>query len=137
MNLSGSDVHILQMHSYGGEAAEGLEPAGKVVGGHEVCEVRSQLVVVVVVETFDGGFLDCAVHSFDLAVGPGVVGLSQPVLNPICFTDHVEAHRTGVDGVPVPRLLCELNAPRHCLSDQWRSNSSIGENGVNVVGPVL
>ena len=36
------------------EAAQRLEPASEVVGGPEVGEVRSQLVMAVVVEAFDG-----------------------------------------------------------------------------------
>ena len=55
------------------------------------------------------GVLDGAVHPLDLAVRPGVVGLGQTVLDPIGFADHVEAHRPGVDGVPIPRLFCELD----------------------------
>jgi hypothetical protein len=41
-----------------GEACEGLEPFGEVVGGDEVAEVYSQLVVAVVVEALDGGLFD-------------------------------------------------------------------------------
>ena len=77
--------------------------------------------MAVVMEALDGRVLDGSVHPFDLAIGPGMVGLGQPVLNPVCLTNHVEAHRPGIDGVPVPRLLCELNAV-------------VGENGVNLVG---
>ena len=94
----------------------------------------SQLVVVLVVEALDGRVLDRAVHALDLAVGPRVVRLGQPVLDPVCLADHVEAHRPGVDGVPVAGLLGELDAPRHCLSDRWRSNGSIGQDRVDLVG---
>jgi hypothetical protein len=38
------------------------------VGGDEVVEVSSQLIVAVVVEALDGGILDGAVHPLDLAV---------------------------------------------------------------------
>ena len=94
----------------GREATEGLESAGEVVGGQEVGKVCSQLVVAVVVETFDRGVLDRAVHPLDLAVGPRVVWPGQPVLYAVRLADHVEAHRPGGDGVPVPRLLGELGA---------------------------
>lgn len=87
----------------------------------------AQLVVAVVVVTLDGGFLDCAVHPFDLAaprensppdcfrflVAARVVGFDQPVLDPVDLGDHVKAHRPGMDRVAVSRLLGELNAPRH------------------------
>ena len=45
----------------GREAFEGLQPAPEVVGADEVGEVISQRVVVIVVEAFDGRFLDRAV----------------------------------------------------------------------------
>ena len=73
-----------------------------------------------VMEALDRGLFDRAVHPFDLAISPWMVGFGQPVLNPVCLADHIEAHRPGVDGVPVPRLLCELN-------------TVVGENGVNLV----
>src|SRR3546814_1479439 len=65
----------------GGEAFESLEPLGKVVGGEEVCEVRPQPVVAVVVVAANGGLFDRAVHAFDLTVGPGVVRLGEPMVD--------------------------------------------------------
>ena len=72
--------------------------------------MRSELIVAVVVEAFDGGLFDRAVHALDLAIGPRVVGLGEPVLDAVGLTDHVEAHRPGIDGVAVPGLLGELDA---------------------------
>ena len=92
----------------GREALKGLQSATEVVGADEVGEVLTQLVVVV--EPFDGRIFDCPVHAFDLAVGPGVVRLGQPVLDGVGFADHVEAHRPGIDGVPVSGLLGEFDA---------------------------
>ena len=83
--------------------------------------MRSQLIVAVVMEAFDGGVLDRPVHPLDLAIRPRMVRLGQPVLDPVGFTDHVEAHRPGVDGVAVPGLLGELDA-------------IVSENGVDVIG---
>lgn len=74
-------------------SVEGLEPTREVVCCHEVCEVRSQLIMAVVVEALHGGFLDRAVHALDLSIGPGMVGFGQSVLSPVCLTDHVKAHR--------------------------------------------
>ena len=70
----------------------------------------SELIVSFVVEPFHSRVLDRPVHSLDLTIGPRVVGLGQPVLDPVGFADHVEAHRPGIDGVAVPRLLGELDA---------------------------
>lgn len=59
------------------EAAEHLEPAGEVIGRHEVGEVRPQLIVAYVVEAFDGRFLDGPVHPLDLTVVHGWLGLAS------------------------------------------------------------
>lgn len=72
--------------------------------------MRAQLSVVIVVVSLYGCVLDRAVHPLDLAVRPRMVRFGQPVLDAVGLADHVEAHRPGVDGVPVPRLLCELDA---------------------------
>ena len=37
--------------------------------------------MVLVVEAADGGFLDGAVHAFDLAVRPGMLGLGEAMIN--------------------------------------------------------
>ena len=70
----------------------------------------SQLVVVVVVEAFDGRLLDRSVHSFNLTIGPRVVWFRQAVLNLVGLTDHVEPHLPRICCVPVSGLLCELDA---------------------------
>lgn len=57
-----------------GEAFERLEPACKIVGGDEVCEVAFEVGVIVVVVAFDGRILDRAVHSLDLSVRPRMLG---------------------------------------------------------------
>ncbi len=61
-------------------------------------------------EAFDGRPLDRAVHPLHLTVGPRVVRLGQPVLDVVCFADHVEAHLTLSGGVTVARLLGKLDA---------------------------
>jgi hypothetical protein len=53
----------------------------------------AQLVVALVVVALDGRVLERAVHPLDLAVGPGVVGLGQPVLDAVLLARVVE----GVD----------------------------------------
>jgi hypothetical protein len=62
-----------------------------------------------------------------------MVWLGQPVLDPIYFADHVKAHLPRVCRVPVARLLGELNATRHCRSDQWRSYGSIRQDRVDAI----
>ena len=132
-----------------------------VVGINEDVEVSAQLLVIVIVEVFDSGLLDCAVplpgnglpanrewdaldlttirensppDCFLILMAPRMVGLCQAMLNFVGSTDHVEAAEARDHGVPVSRLFGELDAPRHCLSDQWRSNGSIGQDDVYLVG---
>ncbi|OAV55675.1 hypothetical protein A6U98_29890 [Rhizobium sp. WYCCWR10014] len=49
-----------------------------------------ELVVTVVMIAFDGGFLDCPVHSFDLTVGPGVIGFGKSVFDAMCSACTIE-----------------------------------------------
>ena len=60
-------------------------------------------------KAFDGRFLDGAVHSLEVTVGLGMVRLGEPVLNAICFADHVEAHLAQPGSVTIARLLSELD----------------------------
>ena len=66
-----------------------------------------------------------------------MVWFGQPVLGPIYFADHVKAHLPRVCCVPVAGLFGELDAPRHCRSDQWRSYGSIRQDRVDAIGDGL
>lgn len=57
------------------------EALGKVLSVEEYDEVLSKLGMIVVVISTYGGFLDGAVHAFDLAIGPRVVELGQAAIN--------------------------------------------------------
>jgi hypothetical protein len=70
----------------------------------------TKLIVVFVVVPLYRNVLDRAVHPFNLAVGPRMIGLGEAMLNAVCFADHVEPHWPRIDCVPVPGLLCELDA---------------------------
>lgn len=59
----------------GCEAAECLQSTSEVVCGEKVAEMRTQLIVAVVVKPFYRGVLDGAVHSFDLPIRPGMAHL--------------------------------------------------------------
>ena len=58
----------------GREPFEGLQSAAEIIGVDEVLEMAAQLVVVVIVEAFDGCFLDGSVHALDLSVIRYVIG---------------------------------------------------------------
>jgi len=74
----------------GCQAFEGFQSAAIIVGIDEVLKVGFELTVAVVVIAFDGCFLDCSVHPFDLTVGPGVFDFGEAVLNIILVADPVE-----------------------------------------------
>ena len=103
VNCSGSFVQAPAEVFVGRETFQGLEPLGEVVGADEVGEVAAQLVVGGVVEALDCGLLDGAVHPLDLAVGPGMLGLSQAMIDIVAGAGHVE-------GVSPERLLRSIMA---------------------------
>lgn len=94
-----------------------------VVGIDEQIKVPAQLIAVFVEIPFDGGFLDRAVHAFDLAIGPRMVWFGQTMLDLVGVTDHVEAMHAelGRPAIPVSRLVGELD-------------SIIGQADVDLVG---
>jgi len=61
--------------------------------------------VTVVMIALNGGFLDCPVHTFDLAVGPRMLDLGKPVLDPVLAAAHVEhmGHAPGRWAIGVAR----------------------------------
>ena len=79
------------------------------------------MVVDAVVIAFDSRFFDDAVHALHLVIRPWMVGFGQSMFNPVRLADHVEAHLSGIDGIAVSGLLCELDAV-------------IRQNGVDFVG---
>jgi len=72
-------------------ALTGVSPlTAEIVGGDEVVEMPNELVVGVVVISLDGCVLDCPVHPLDLSVGPRVIGLGQPMFDPVLTTGAIE-----------------------------------------------
>ena len=65
------------------QASQGLQPFRKVIGGHEGCEMLTQLVVAVVGITFDCRLFEGSVHSFNLTIRPGMIGLGQAMLDAV------------------------------------------------------
>src|SRR5215204_5873924 len=80
------------------EAFEHLQPAAEVVGGDEVVEVPSELVMAIVVIALHSGFLDGSVHPLDLPVGPWVVGFGQPMLDAMAAAGSIEGVSTEHGG---------------------------------------
>src|SRR5215475_3206811 len=85
----------------GRKTTQCLELTTKVVGGDEVGQVTTQLVMGFVVVAFDGRFLECTVHQLALTIGPRGVGSGQAVLNAVCSTDFVGGMDTMAGDIAV------------------------------------
>ena len=74
--------------------------------------MSAQFIIRLVVEALDGSVFDGAVHSLNLAVGPGMLYLGQPVLNAVLSTPHVEhmGHIGRRRHIGIAGRECELNA---------------------------
>jgi hypothetical protein len=67
-----------------------------VVGIYEELQVDPELVMRVVVVALDGCVLEGPVHALNLVIGPGMVDLGEPVLDPVLGAHTIE----DVDAVP-------------------------------------
>ena len=91
----------------GSEAPQGLQATAVIVGVDEVAEVSGQLGMAVVVVALYRCFLDRPVHPLDLAIGPWMLDLGQPVFDLMLVADTVE---DVMEGVFVVRHVGELDA---------------------------
>lgn len=71
-----------------------------------------------IIEFFDCGFFEGAVHALDLAIGPGMIGFGQPMYNGMFIADPC---KDVFEGILIPFPVHELD-------------NVIGEHGVDVVG---
>ena len=116
----------------GGEALEGLQPFGEVVGADEVGEMASELHVRLVVEAFDGRLFDGAVHTLDLAIGPRMPGLGEAVVDTVLGASEFEGVSAedltplehGVDLGRSPAIAARIGEVR----------AVVGQDGVDFVG---
>jgi len=110
----------------------------------EFGEVLAQLIVVVIMEAFDGRILDGAVplpgnglpanrerDALDLAIRPGVPDLGQPVLDLMLAADPVE---DVLEGINVPVVMGELDAIIRCPATVCLQTVRGGEHDVEPVG---
>src|ERR1700757_2971776 len=95
----------------GRKAVEGLESFGEVVGSDKVTKVNSQLLVSVVVVALHRSFFDGAVHALDLAVGPGMIGFGEAVVDALQKTDPVKrmAAKASREPLAILRQIGELD----------------------------
>ena len=81
----------------------------------------AQLLMIIALIAIDCGVIDCSAHPLDLTASPWMVGFGQPMLNPVCVTDHVKTHRPRICCVSVSGLLSELDA-------------IVGKDGADMIG---
>ncbi len=105
----------------GGEAFEGLEPSSIIVGIDEVVEVGFELLMAVVMVAFDSCLLDRSVHPFDLAIGPGMLDLGEPVLDTVLVAAEVEhvRHAGCSAGYPPNRATKNPSVPTCGKMRRW------------------
>jgi len=114
-----------------GEALEGLEPSCEVVGFDEVPEMRAQLVVGFVEVAFDGGVLDCPVHSLDLTIRPWMLRLRQPVLDIVEGAGIFEGMRS--EGLLLGDHLPDFHGRPGVASGIGKVSSVVSKDRVDVV----
>jgi hypothetical protein len=85
--------------------------------------VLAELIVGLVVVAPHGGFLERPVHSFDLTVRPGMIGLGQPVFDAMTLTSSIE-WVTAPDG----------GRPRSVLWEVGELDAVVGQDDVDLVG---
>nr|WP_240722631.1 hypothetical protein [Poseidonocella sp. HB161398] len=90
-----------------------------------------QFRVRVVVIPLDGRLLDRAAHPLDLAVGPRLADLREPLLDGVLFAGPAE--NAGHCGA-VLLTIGELDSIANGRSDRWRSHRQAGEHGMDAVG---
>ena len=79
-----------------GQAVERFESFRDIIGHQEGRQLCCQVVMSFVVILFHGGLLARTVHPFDWAIGPGMVGLVQPMVKTMLMTHAIKEMMKGV-----------------------------------------
>jgi hypothetical protein len=74
-----------------------FEPLREVIGHQEGMQLLFQVDMSLVVIRFHWSRFERAVHPFHLAIGPGMVGFGQPMVDTMLMTDTIKAMVKGVD----------------------------------------
>ena len=77
----------------------------------------------IVMIALDGRFLDRAVHALDLAIGPGMLDLGQPMFDPVFLASHIEHMR-------------HVSCRRAVRIARWEGELDpiVGKNRVDLIG---
>jgi hypothetical protein len=103
---------------------ERFESRREVIGQQEAMQMRFQVVMGLVVIRVHGGLSERAVHVFDLAIGPRVAGLGQPMGDAMLLTDTI---KNLLERIDIALAVGELDA----LSSSYRVDS-VGHGGDQV-----
>ena len=114
------------------ETFERLEALGEVVGGNEVPEVASKLVMGFVIEAFDRRILDRPVHAFDLAIGPRMLGLGEAMIDVGFGTGVFEG--MGSEGFLACDQLFDLGCRPALATGIGEVQTVVGQHRVDFVG---
>jgi hypothetical protein len=94
--------------------------------------VAAQLHVGFVVVAPDRRLLEGPVHAFDLAVGPGVLGLGQAVVDVVLRTGELES--MGAEGLAGLQGAFDVGCRRALVAGGGEVGAVVGQDGVNLVG---
>jgi hypothetical protein len=87
------------------QAFKGVELLREIIGHQESTQMRSQVGLGFVVIPFHGGLFERTVQPVHLAMGPGMVGFGQPMVNPSFMTDAIKEMVKGIDiALPIGEL---------------------------------
>jgi hypothetical protein len=81
--------------------------------------VRLEAFEVFAVEDFDRGVFDSSVHSFCLAIAPGMIALGQPVLDPMFDADTIEEVRAQETPAGALAILGQIGEGYAVVSTVW------------------
>jgi hypothetical protein len=116
----------------GRKSVQSLEPASIVTGCDEVREMLLKLLMALVVEALDCGFLDGPVRSLHLSVGPGVLWFGQPMVDVVSRACEFKSVSTE------ERAICDglFDLANSQATAAWyrEVDTVIGENRMDFVG---
>jgi hypothetical protein len=103
------------------KAFERFESFRKIIGHQKSMQMLFQVTMALVVILFDGGLFERTVHPFHVAIGPGVVGFGQPVVNPVVLTDAIKDVVKGIDiSLPMGELDAGISEHRVDVDERPR-----------------
>lgn len=92
----------------------------------------SEVFVGLVVEALDGSFFEGPAHAFDLAVGPGVLGLGESVIDLGLGAGELEG--MGAEEFSALESEPDLCGSRTAIARRGEVDSVVGEHGMDFVG---